>query len=424
MNYLEEIGRLGRIYWIMKKFFFVLFFIVILISNNFKLALSEEIITCKEKEGTTLRSGPDTDFDRIAILPYNAQLPITGEEKDWFKVRASASLELYAPKEDVGKSSNSFTPGLLWMIKACDEKDFTTIEFCLNKPCAYMVNQDLFKNAYVLTLFNTRPGTFEIIYPKDFVVSQYDLRLIATDTVQITMPINSNGLWGYKVDFDNGTLLFKIRKAPDLNTSDAFKNLTVVIDSGHGGGDSGAVGKDGLREKDVNLNTALLLKNKLEEKGFKVVLTRDGDRDVAGLGSSDYDELHSRVVAGEKAMGNVFLSIHYNAMGNVTEGRVAKGTFVYFYHPQSLKFARFIALSLSASINEPNFAGIGRSFHVIRQTQMPSVLIEGAFISNPDCEKKLKTREYLNLIAEGICAGIVNFFTPIKVKTETYKLDI
>ncbi|RFP11965.1 MULTISPECIES: N-acetylmuramoyl-L-alanine amidase [unclassified Duganella] len=224
-----------------------------------------------------------------------------------------------------------------------------------------------------------------------------------------------------------------------------IRMLTVVLDPGHGGEDPGASGKNGSREKDIVLAIAKRLKDKIEEfPNMRVMLTRDGDYFVP---------LGTRVDKARKVQADLFVSIHADAFVQPT----ARGSSVFVLSEKgaSSSAARWLAdkenladtiggvnvktqdrqlasvlldLSTTAQINDSlrlgksvlgEIGGINRlhkgsveqaGFAVLKAPDIPSILIETAFISNPEEEAKLLDDGYQNQLADAIVKGIRRYF--------------
>jgi N-acetylmuramoyl-L-alanine amidase len=180
-------------------------------------------------------------------------------------------------------------------------------------------------------------------------------------------------------------------------------NPLVIIDAGHGGSDEGARVHTFL-EKRVTLKTALLTKKRLEERGYKVILTRS--RDI-------YLSLPRRVSIANKMKGAIFVSLHFNASRNP----IAKGVEVYYCGNKekwraraSRRLADYILYQLVDQTEAVSRGIKGGNFHVIRETEMPAVLVEGGFVTNEEERGLLKTKNYLDKIAEGIALGVDKYF--------------
>ncbi|NHZ88842.1 AMIN domain-containing protein [Massilia sp. CCM 8733] len=221
--------------------------------------------------------------------------------------------------------------------------------------------------------------------------------------------------------------------------------MTIALDPGHGGEDPGAIGSAGTREKDIVLAIAKRLKFKLEEQpNMRVMLTRDGDYFVP---------LGVRVEKARKVQADLFVSIHADAFMLPT----ARGSSVFVLSEKGATStaARWLAnkenladaiggvniqshdkqiasvlldLSTTAQINDSmklgkavlgEISGIARlhkgsveqaGFAVLKAPDIPSILIETAFISNPEEEAKLRDNGYQDQIAAAITKGIKRYF--------------
>ena len=222
--------------------------------------------------------------------------------------------------------------------------------------------------------------------------------------------------------------------------------VTIAIDPGHGGEDPGAVGKGGSYEKNVVLSIARRLKTKLEQiPNVRVMLTRDGDYFVP---------LQVRVQKARKVQADLFVSIHADAFVEPT----ARGSSVFALSEKgaSSTAARWLAnkenaadligginiktknqhlasvlldLSTTAQINDSLKLGhemlgqirrVGKlhkpqveqaGFAVLKAPDIPSVLVETAFISNPDEEARLVSEQYQNDLSDALMRSIERYFS-------------
>ncbi|MBU0681285.1 MAG: N-acetylmuramoyl-L-alanine amidase [Proteobacteria bacterium] len=211
---------------------------------------------------------------------------------------------------------------------------------------------------------------------------------------------------------------------------------TIVIDAGHGGKDPGAVGRGGVLEKDVVLKVALMTRDALRKKGYKVVLTRNNDT---------FLPLEERTAIANTENADLFLSIHANSAPN----RRAKGLETYYLSlattneekqaaalenavsskqlselqnilsdimknskiDESRKFAGTVQSSMALGMKKryKNVKDLGvkkAPFFVLIGAQMPSVLAEIAFLSNKEEEKLLRSDSYLMALATEIANGV------------------
>lgn len=238
----------------------------------------------------------------------------------------------------------------------------------------------------------------------------------------------------------------KVDSKLDNKPGKVMRMITVALDPGHGGEDPGAIGPAGTREKDIVLSIAKRLKFKLEEQpNIRVMLTRDGDYFVP---------LGTRVEKARKVQADLFVSIHADAF--MRPSARGSSVFVLSERGASSSAARWLAtkenladsiggvnikshdkqlasvlldLSTTAQINDSlklgkavlsEIGGIAHlhksaveqaGFAVLKAPDIPSILIETAFISNPQEEAKLRDNGYQDEIARAITKGIKHYFS-------------
>lgn len=174
----------------------------------------------------------------------------------------------------------------------------------------------------------------------------------------------------------------------------------VVIDPGHGGRDPGAVGIGGLRETDVVLSISLDVSRILQQQGMVVYLTRTDEREI---------DLEPRVALAERVRGNVFVSIHANA---ISMSRPDVNGLETYYAPGSgagLQLARSIHQSVLGNINMGDRGVRAARFYVIRNTSMPAALVETGFVTGAADAPRLADPGFRRQMAEAIARGILNY---------------
>ena len=215
----------------------------------------------------------------------------------------------------------------------------------------------------------------------------------------------------------------------------------MIIDAGHGGKDPGAISRTGLKEKNIVLDIAQRLKKGLEEKGMKVIMTRDRD---------EFIPLEERAQIANKSKADLFISIHANSsraksvhgievyylrnLDNVTRRDVQLGTnykemFSHFTmrqneptlerilldmmyaHKQSesKKLARYLTKNTADTVNSMDRGSKSSAFFVLKNTLIPAVLAEVGFLSNKSEENLLATAGYRQEIADGLAKSIIAY---------------
>ena len=179
----------------------------------------------------------------------------------------------------------------------------------------------------------------------------------------------------------------------------------IVIDPGHGGGDPGCYSRSlGVYEKQITLDVALRLRDLLESEGWEVVLTRDTDRDVSWLGSPDSVELQSRCDAANNIGADFFISLHCNA----SVSSIPNGSSVYWFKPEDRQLAKALEFSLS-SLGFYQIGTLREGFYVLRNTDMPAVLVEMAYLTNYEDGSKLADQGCRQTIAEELAQALNSF---------------
>lgn len=215
-------------------------------------------------------------------------------------------------------------------------------------------------------------------------------------------------------DPDNGKMfrvVIDINKPlpqPDYTFTPGLQHKIIVIDPGHGGSDSGAIGPNQTQEKDLTLAVSKKVQTLLEKAGAQVVMTRDDDTDVYGPNASAVNELKARTLVGSDNNADVFVSIHINAFSNPTAG----GTATYYY-PKSKydsMLAQAIQNRLAIATGLQNRGKQPANFYVMKRSTMPAILTELAFISNPKEEELLNLPQFQQQMAQGIVQGLDDFF--------------
>lgn len=177
---------------------------------------------------------------------------------------------------------------------------------------------------------------------------------------------------------------------------------TVILDAGHGGEDPGAIGPGGTHEAKVNLGLAMAVKEALEAKGdVNVVMSRTADIAV---------DLASRGRLVQTLRPALFVSLH----GNSCESPEIGGLETYYRHEASLPLARHLHADLIKALGRPD-RGVreGRLF-VLRNPEIPSVLLESAYISNPQEEKLMASETFQRDLASALARSLVDYLkTPV-----------
>ncbi|MCB5558944.1 N-acetylmuramoyl-L-alanine amidase CwlD [Anaerosalibacter bizertensis] len=196
-------------------------------------------------------------------------------------------------------------------------------------------------------------------------------------------------------------------------------NKIIGIDPGHGGIDSGASGKSGVSESEINLAIGLKLKRIIEQSGGIVVITRN---DNSGLYTEESktikekksEDLRNRKKIIDKNNCDIFLTIHLNSFPQ--SKYYGAQTFYKEGCEKSKKLAYIVQDELRNVLDENNkrIPQSKENIYLLREVEVPSILIECGFLSNPDEEKLLQNDKYQEKIAWAIYSGIIRYFNEIE----------
>lgn len=187
--------------------------------------------------------------------------------------------------------------------------------------------------------------------------------------------------------------------------SDRLQDKVVCIDPGHGGEDPGAIGPGGTREADNALAIAMLLREKLETNGASVVMTRCAEDEP--LTAASAEELRRRAALVQDSGADLLVSIHNDAF---TSSSACGSTTFHYGDDASVRLAACVQSALVEELGTKDRGARFASFYLLRQAEMPAVLVEAAFISNPEEELLLASSDGRAKIAASIYQGIARYF--------------
>jgi N-acetylmuramoyl-L-alanine amidase len=191
-----------------------------------------------------------------------------------------------------------------------------------------------------------------------------------------------------------------------ITMADGDTGGLIVIDPGHGGSDPGACNAQlGLKEKDITLDISRQLADILSRQGWKVILTRYQDTDLTYPGSPDADELQARCDVANQRRADLFVSIHCNA----SVSKTLKGSSYHWCKSIDQDPARALEGSLGPNIGTVDKGVRQDRFYVLNHTRIPAVLVECAFMSNPDDIQILARSEHRLKIAQQLARSIDYF---------------
>jgi N-acetylmuramoyl-L-alanine amidase len=316
--------------------------------------------TVVDATNLNVRSGPSTSNDRVGTLPTGTTVTVHEIEDGWARI-STDSLEGYVSMRylDVDGERGSSSPTIKGLVI-----DAANLNVRTGPSTSY-----------------DRIGTL----PRG---TEVDVLEMESGWAKVS----SGSIEGYV------SLLYL--QVIDPDAANTLQGRTIVIDPGHGGSDPGAVA-NGLQEKEIVLDVSLRLETKLKAAGANVVMTRRSDW---------YPSLGDRVRTANGSGGDIFISVHANAAAATS----ASGTETFFNTAYWSGSSRTLADSLQKEmVDKLNTRDRGvkqANFYVIRNTTIPSVLVELGFMTNYAEAQRMKTNSFRNAAADALYEGIIEYY--------------
>jgi N-acetylmuramoyl-L-alanine amidase len=334
---------------------------------------------------------------KLAYLEEGIKLSIDGKVGDQYRVKLTENQTAWIPENQVELLPvGNFLPKSLteaWAVYGGSVSDRVIIR--LNEKLPFSTRQELNPTRIIVDIYGATANTNWITqHLTTEAVKNLYYEQVEEDLFRVIIEPTSKQIWGYDIGYSGNSLEISIKKQPNnLNMS----NLKFVLDAGHGGNNRGALGATGLLEKDFTLDMVDRLETALKAKGATVFKTREDD--TFSKNSERLDKI-------ESFDADILISIHANSIGLSTDPKRVSGTSTYYKHIafRSLSLAiykRMLELELNSFGNIGNF-----NFTLNSPTSIPNVLVETAFMSNPNDEMKMLDGVFKEKMVRQIVQGV------------------
>jgi len=342
---------------------------------------------------------------KLGYLSTGVYVQIVGKVGRQYKVQLADGMVGWLP-DDYARLLPVETPlpkSLVGSISATGNATEDIVGVSLSQRLPFLTDQIVNPPSLIVDVFGATSNTNWITHHRSATgVQSVSWDQVGADHYRLTVALKNAKHWGYDVGYEQGSgLRIRIRKPPKISDqASVLSGFTIAVDAGHGGDALGAVGPTGLQEKVINLAIAKHLQLLLQNKGAKVVMTRTDDTNVG------MPERTDAILAGGS---QILVSIHCNAGGAGSDAEAVKGTSTYYrhlgYQPLAdIMYTRMLELGLN------QFGMVGSfNFSLNAPTQLPNVLVETAFLSNPEDEMKLMDDNFREAIAEKVVGGLEEF---------------
>jgi N-acetylmuramoyl-L-alanine amidase len=337
---------------------------------------------------------------KLSFINPGIRLAITGKHGNQYRVALSPGREAWIATPNVELiPRGARLPAALTgncLVYGDEKYDYVTVALPLRLPYSSTTESD--PTRIHVDVYGATSNTNWIIQQ----LSTREIRNVyytepSKGVFRLTIELRHKQIWGYEIGYNPGGLLVKVRRQPEKLK---IRALTFALDAGHGGDNLGALGSTGVLEKDINLAVVKELKALLEDRGARVVLTRDSDTDIAMA------ERVRKVIASD---ADILISIHSNSIGLTTNPEDTRGTATFYKHICYRPLAMAVLKDVLKT-GLPLFGNVGSfNFSLNSPTELPNVLVEMAFVSNPLDEMSLIDPEFRHRIAKRIIDGVDDF---------------
>jgi len=342
---------------------------------------------------------PAGGVERWFLMP-NTVLKVVGTKGTdaYVMLDSTQTLRIEKAEYKLLDSGTKFTAPRASAFSVRNAADWTDIVIPLTARPAHFVAESA--STLKLTLYGTRSSRRQqgpVRPPSTSYVNAVSSKL-AGPQVEYTFSLKGPA-YGYQPIWEDGKLIFRVRKPPRIDPASPLMGLTIAVDPGHP--PAGATGPTGLWEPVPTLDVGFKVRELLQAKGVNVLMTRT---------TPDPVDLNLRGTMARRENAHALVSIHLNALPDGVNPFRAQGTETYHYHIHSLPLAQAVQATAVANMGLPDNGAKRRNLALVRPTWMPAILVEGAFIMMPDQEAAMRTPEYQEKYARAIVDGLENYF--------------
>ena len=339
---------------------------------------------------------------KIGYLDSNVVLKVVGKVGNKYKVQLSKYRTAFIDDTAiVFLPKGTFTPESLtgqWTVNG--DKDFDYVQLGLFARLPYQSFQLVDPSKIVVDVFGATNNTNWITQLENTKeIKNVSYEQIEDGIFRISIELKHAQHWGHSIYYRGNTLVIKIKRQPE---NLLLNNLTIAVDAGHGGTNTGAGGPTGSSEKMLALAVSLKLQKTLEQAGAKVIMTRTTEKFV---------DNKERILFYRDSVPDLLISIHLNSSADPIR---VTGTSTFYRYPgfrnlSNAIYKRMLELDLKEMGNNSSF-----NFMLNSPIEYPNALVETLFISNPEDEMKILDEKFQQQIADKILLGLKDFLNSCK----------
>jgi len=340
----------------------------------------------------------------MGYLDSGVLLKVVDSAKELYKVQLAQFRSAYIEKKSVCTDSVTIH-GTAYLTSSFSAKGDSIMDYvgiAMEERLPYQSSMQIGPSAIVVDIYGVRSNTNWVTQLSSLKeVKQVYYQQTADDIVRVTIELQHKQHWGYSIGYKGKYLVISIRRQPPKLD---LRKLTVAIDAGHGGSNTGTSGITSLQaEKNLTLLYAKELQKLLQKKGVNsIIMTRSTD--------TTFDN-KDRILFLQQQRPDLLISLHFNSSVN----RQVRGVSTYYKHIGFRPMTQYI-LQRMLELNLPEFGNIGHfNFALNAPTDFPNCLVEIAFLSNEEDERRIVSAAFRAAVAKKIHAGIVDWLHALKM---------
>jgi N-acetylmuramoyl-L-alanine amidase len=339
---------------------------------------------------------------KLTYLDTSVLLKIVDSVKADYKVQLSTSHFAYLPKQNIRlDTSVKIQPYYLtssWRVWGDENYDYLSVSLPERLP--YKSFQEICPSKIIVDIFGVVNNTNWITQLKTAKeIANVWYEQIEDDVFRIHIQLNHQQHWGYFISYNKNTLQLRVKRQPK---SLKLRDLVIAVDAGHGGANTGASGiTSKVLEKDYTLKMAKELEDRLKRRGANIFMTRTEDVDIGMI---------DRTIMLRDRDPHILISIHLNSSSNQN----TKGASTYYRYIGFRALSQYI-LDRMLELKLNNFGNIGAfNFALSGPTEYPNCLVEVAFLSNAEDEKRILDKKFHRDVAKKITKGINDWLRELR----------
>jgi N-acetylmuramoyl-L-alanine amidase len=339
---------------------------------------------------------------KFGFLDTGVLLKVTDSTRDLFRVQLSAFRHAYINKAELIKDSSSYSKPfyLTGSISVKGDEKFDYVNISVPEKVPYISWTEVDPSKIGIEIFGMRCNTNWIGQLKSAKeIKNVVVEQLEDEVVRLIIELKHNQHWGYSISYKQHLLKVRVRRQPK---SLRLGQLAIAVDAGHGGTNTGTEGVTSkVLEKNYTLRFANELEKQLKAKGAKVFMTRTSDTTFNNV---------DRILLLQELMPEIVISLHLNSSANEN----IRGVSTYYKHI-GFKSLSSALLDRMLQLNLAEFGNIGNfNFALNAPTDFPAALIEIAFLSNAEDEKKILDSGFQKAVAKKIRKGIRDWLRSIR----------